>query len=253
MYRNRGNLDLLVAGGIGLLGGAAYAAHAPGVFRVILGVALFFAPGYLWSEALLSQRLPAVERVMISLTMAFILPILGGFLLLALRISLFRPAWVAVLVVFTLLGVVAALIPRLRAGPPDPPDARPGRAARIKVPTTNVLVYGLAAVVALGSVAFSVRSAGDQKSAGYTILGLTKLADSPAKANLDVISHEGNPQLYELQLVERGTVIHTWTFTLSNGQAWDHVIGYTMLYSIKANLYKMPDVTTVYDWTGNGE
>jgi hypothetical protein len=250
MYRSRACLDLLVAGGLALLGGAAYLAHAPGILRVVLGVALFFAPGYLWSEALLSQRLPAVERVMVSLTVAFILPIFGGFLFFGLRIALLRPAWVALLVVLTVLGAAAAAFQRWRAAPPDP---RPVRAARIRVPAVNVFVYGIAAVVALGSVAFSVRSADDQKSAGFTALGLTKLSGNPAKANLDVTNHEGNPQLYQLQLVERGITIQTWTFTLANGQAWDHVIGYTMLYSIRANLYKMPNVSTVYDWTANGE
>lgn len=250
MYRNRANLDLFLAGGIGLLGGVAYAPPVPGIFRVVFGLALFFAPGYLWSEALLSQRLPGVERVMVSLTMAFILPILGGFLFFGLRIPLFRPAWVGMLVVLTLLGVAAAVIARRRAGPPEP---GPRPAAKFRVPATNAFIYGLAAVIGLGTVAFSVRSADDQQSAGYTILGLTQLAGNPAKANLDVANHEGNPQLYELQLLERGSVTKTWTFTLANGQAWDQVIGYTMLYAIKANLYKMPDMSTVYRWTGNGE
>ena len=97
-----------------LAGGAAFAAHLPGAVQVVLGVALFFAPGYLWSEAILSQRLPPTERLLTSAGMSLILPILGGFLFYALHIPLFRVAWVGLLVVLTLLGVVAVAVQRLR-------------------------------------------------------------------------------------------------------------------------------------------
>ena len=72
-------------------GGAAFAAHLPGSVQIVLGVALFFAPGYLWSEAILSQRLTATERLLTTAGLSLILPILGGFLFYALRISLLRP------------------------------------------------------------------------------------------------------------------------------------------------------------------
>src|ERR1700761_645973 len=165
------NLDIFLAGALGLLGGAAYVAHVPGAVQIVLGIALFFAPGYLWSEAILSQRLPGIERAMASAGMSLIFPILGGFLFFGLGIPLFRSAWVGLLVVLTLLGVVAAAVERLRADPrdaaPDPRDARnPGYGAdrgqpapKLKAPAMHAAVYGIAAIVALGSVAYSVKSA----------------------------------------------------------------------------------------------
>src|SRR6202034_4205391 len=78
MYRR--NLDIAIAAIVAILGGLAAAAHLSGAVTIPLGVGLFFAPGYLWSEAILSQRLPAVERFMTSAGLALILPIIGGVL-----------------------------------------------------------------------------------------------------------------------------------------------------------------------------
>ena len=118
MYRNR-NLDIAVAAVIAILGGLAAAKHLPGQVTIPLGVGLFFAPGYLWSEAILTQRLPGLERTLTSLGMALIFPILGGFLFYGLHIPLFRSSWIGLLVVLTLLGVVAVAVQRLREVPVD--------------------------------------------------------------------------------------------------------------------------------------
>jgi uncharacterized membrane protein len=270
MYRR--NLDIFVAGGTGLLGGAAYVAHVPSAVQVILGVALFFAPGYLWSEAILSQRLPGIERAMVTVGMSLIFPILGGFLFYALGIPLFRSAWVGLLVVLTLLGVVAAAIQRLREDPraaaPDPRDARtPGYGAdrgqpppKLKAPAMHAAVYGIAAVVALGSVAYSVKSANDQKQVATTELGMPPPKGDQAKTNLDVINHEGDVELYKLKLYQNKKVIRTWTFTLANGATWQKVIAYPTIKqmqdkgtSLVADLYKLPDTSSVYRMVNNGQ
>jgi uncharacterized membrane protein len=270
MYRR--NLDIFVAGGTGLLGGAAYVAHVPSAVQVILGVALFFAPGYLWSEAILSQRLSGVERAMVTVGMSLIFPILGGFLFYGLGIPLFRSAWVGLLVVLTLLGVVAAAIQRLREDPrdtaPDPRDTRnPGYGAdrgqpppKLKAPAVHVAVYGIAAIVALGSVAYSVRSANDQKQAGFTELYMVQPHGMQPKANLGVINHEGDVELYELKLYRQGKVIQSWPITLANGESWQKVISFPTVTQMQnkgtamvADLYKLPDTTDVYRMVNNGQ
>src|SRR6201995_4633077 len=170
MYRHR-NLDIFIAGGIALLGGAAYEFPAPGPAQVVLGIALFLAPGYLWSEAILNQRLTGLERAMTSGGIAVILPILGGFLFYGLKIPLLRSSWVGLLVVLTLLGIVAVAVQRRRGvppDPPDPPDPRTHAAPRRTEPRAargplNLFVYALAAVIGLGTVAFSVKNAQAQK------------------------------------------------------------------------------------------
>ena len=61
MYRYR-NLDIAIATVVAILGGLAAAKQLPGQVTIPLGLGLFFAPGYLWSEAILTQRLPGIER-----------------------------------------------------------------------------------------------------------------------------------------------------------------------------------------------
>jgi len=280
MYRR--NLDIFVAGGLALLGGAAYEAHVPGPVQVVLGIALFFTPGYLWSEAILSQRLTGVERVLTSGGLSLILPILGGFLFYGLRIPLFRSAWVGLLVVLTLLGVVAVAVQRLRQPPadvrPEPGSASPGPGSRIA--GWQILVYGLAAVIGIGSVAFSVKSADAQKFPGDTILSMTAqppqmTVQAPAnitapsgdstqsnvapnsnatQANLVIENHEGIPEIYTLDLMKNGKLAKSWTnITLANGQTWHTVIAYTTTnYTLQANLYLQPNLSKPIDYVTNG-
>jgi hypothetical protein len=272
MYRNR-NLDIFIAGGLGLLGGAAYVVHVPGPVQVILGIALFFAPGYLWSEAILSQRLSGLERVMTSAGIALILPIIGGFLFYGLRIPLFRSAWVGLLVVLTLAGLVAVAIQRLREDPADPrtaPAAPPAKKSGL--PLVQLLTYAAAAVIALGTVAFSVRSADTQKFPGTTALSMTPVLlnppaanpvptasgekfIAPTQANLVVTNNQGVTEQYELKLLKKKKVVSTYNFTLSEGQTWQRVIAYTVTQSqsIVADLYLLPDTSKPYRYVDNGE
>jgi Protein of unknown function (DUF1616) len=280
MYRR--NLDIFVAGGTGLLGGAAYLAHVPGPVQVILGIALFFAPGYLWSEAILTQRLTGLERAMTSAGMALIFPILGGFLFYGLRIPLFRSAWVGLLVVLTLLGVVAVAIQRLRELPAADPRQDQDRARQApggRLSAVHVVIFGAAAVIALGSVAFSVKSANAQKYPGQGALSMTELPvpgapsttapspgatpnpsptfDDPTQAVLRVANQQPVAEQYKLVLI-KGTgktkkTILSKTLTLSAGQAWQTTIAYTAVkYSLTADLYLLPDTIKVYEFVNNG-
>ena len=183
MYRNR-NLDVAIAAVIAILGGLAAAKNLPGQVTIPLGIGLFFAPGYLWSEAILNQWLPGIERALTSVGMAFIFPILGGFLFYGLHIPLFKSSWIGLLVVLTLLGVVAVAVQRLRGVPADPrqqqsrnqQQGRNQQQSRNQQPprqngmVLNSVVFGLAGLIALGSVAYSVKSAETQKFPAYTAL-----------------------------------------------------------------------------------
>jgi len=272
MYRR--NLDILLAAATALAGGAAFAAHLPGAAQIVLGVALYFAPGYLWSEAILSQRLPPTERLLTSAGLSLILPILGGFLFYALKIPLFRADWVGLLVVLTLLGVVAVAVQRLREPPVDPrqdPNAQRGRqqqqpARNGGLSVLNAFVWGVAGAVALGSVAFSVKNAEAQKYPGQTELGFTPTPAPgpsafakgvkfvvPTQAILSVTNHEGVTEQYELKWLTKGKVTNTWTFTLSNGQKWERTVAYTVNYAEVANLYLLPNTSTPYRHANNGE
>jgi hypothetical protein len=284
MYRK--NLDIAVAAIVAILGGLAAAAKLPGAVTIPLGVGLFFAPGYLWSEAILAQRLTGFERTMTSAGMALIFPILGGFLFYGLHIPLLKSAWIGLLVVLTLLGVVAVAVQRLREAPVDPRELQRQQQQRRNqpprpsggLPVLNACVYGLAAAIGLGTVAFSVKNAEAQKFPGYTILSMTPIvpgaqsyvgtatsSGNPAadeskatQATLLVTNDQGVPEQYKVTLTENKKIT-TYNVTLNNGQTWQTTIPYaqtfkkTQAYKIVADLYMLPDVKTVYRTVNNGQ
>lgn len=282
MYRR--NLDIAIAAIIAILGGLAAAKHLPGQVTIPLGVGLFFAPGYLWSEAILTQRLPGLERTLTTLGMALIFPILGGFLFYGLHIPLFKSSWIGLLVVLTLLGVVAVAVQRLRD---VPVDERQQRRPSQQPPRRNGLVlhsfiFGLAGVIAIGSVAYSVKSAEAEKFPGYTQLWMTPLVDNSAAQNtailsnnptaqaqaandedtlqqnatqghLGVTNHQGVPEQYELKLLVNGKVTGTWPITLNDGQSWQKtIVWHTTNYAMLADLYLLPNTSTPFHYVNNG-
>jgi hypothetical protein len=274
MYRYR-NLDVALAAVIAILGGLAAAKHLPGQIRIPLGIGLFFAPGYLWSEAILSQRLPGVERALTTAGMALIFPIIGGFLFYGLRIPLFESAWIALLVVLTLLGVVAVAITRLREAPADQRQQRRSQQPRQSGSVVmHSFIFGIAAVIGLGSVAYSVKSAETQKFPGFTQLWFAQSepgmqvyqaasatdAANPAanaslatKANLVVTNHEGVPEQYELKLYDKNKLAKTWPITLNDGQTWQKTIAFTENYSMVAKLYLTSNSSKLIDCDDNGQ
>lgn len=282
MYRHR-NLDIVIATIVAILGGLAAAKHLPGQVTIPLGAGLFIAPGYLWSEAILSQRLPGFERAMATAGMALIFPILGGFLFYALHIPLFKSAWVAMLVVLTLLGVVAVAIQRLRETTADQWQQQPRRRQqpRQRGLILNSFVFGLAGLVAIGAIAYSVKSAEAQKVSAYTSLwmgpnvndaadrNVNALAGDPAaqqtaaqaensnqpkatQATIRVINDQGVTEQYRLKFREKGKVTRTWNFTLNNGQQWKQTVPWTTKHSIVADLYMLPDLSKLFRCADNG-
>jgi hypothetical protein len=249
MYRYRSSLDLVAAAGVALLASAAVAAHLPTAVTVILGIGLFFAPGYVWSEVILSHRLPGVERVAVAAGVSLMVPILGGFILYGAGIPLHRPAWVGILAAATIIGVVVAAIARRRAGPQD----RPRRASGRGLPVLHVFVFAAAAVVAIGAIGLSVVSAEAQKYPGYTDLWMTPIKKEPSKASLGVMNEQGGTTRYRLKLMRKGKVIGTWNLTLANGQTWQITIPYTLKNLQVADLYQLPDVSHIYRQADNGE
>ena len=293
MYRNR-NLDIVIATIVAILGGLAAAKHMPGQVTIPLGIGLFFAPGYLWSEAILSHRIPGFERAMFSAGMALIFPILGGFLFYGLHIPLKQTAWIGLLVVLTLLGVVATAIQRLRGASDNQweqeQEQRGGRRPAQRTGggsvALNSFVYGLAAVVAIGAIGYSVKSAETQKFPPYTALSMTPIVDNTAaqntaelsnnlkaqataanaenslqaaatKAHLLVTNHQQAPEQYVLKLLQNGKVTNTWNITLADGQSWQTTIAWSNINAKKpiamlADLYLPPNTSTPLHYTTNG-
>jgi hypothetical protein len=286
MLRNR-NLDIVIAAFVAVLGGLAAAKHLSGQVTIPLGVGLFFAPGYLWSEAILSHELPGFERAMTTAGMAFIFPIIGGFLFYALHIPLFRSSWIGLLVVLTLCGVVAVAIQRLRQVPEDQPQEPQRRQQPQRQSGSVVLhsfVFGLAAVIGIGAVGYSVKSAENQSYPGYTQFSMTpvvnnalakniaELSNNQAAQNLAAVNqndlvgnattahiyvanHQGVAEQYVVQLWRQGKASTKWTITLSEGETWQVTVAYKTPaddYAMLADLFLSPNTTTPYHYVNNG-
>ena len=263
MYRHR-NLDIALAAVIAILGGLAAAKHLPGQIRIPLGIGLFFAPGYLWSEAILSQRLPGIERALTTAGMALIFPILGGFLFYGLRIPLFESAWIALLVVLTLLGVVAVAITAPARGARRPASAAEKPAAAAVGVGSNALLHlrhcrgdrpwlrgvfrqerrdaevsGFHPALVCPDRARHAVVPGRLGEPSRPTRRLTRA--SRRKHTFVVTNHEGVPEQYELKLFKKGKLATTWPITLNDGQTWQMTIAYTLNYSMVAELYLMPN------------
>jgi hypothetical protein len=144
------------------------------------------------------------------------------------------------------------------------------------------VVFGLAGLIAIGSVAYSVKSAEAEKFPGYTMLWMTPVVDNSAaqdiallsnnlaaqaqaameedtlqgkatQAHLGVTNHQGVPEQYELKLLRKGKVTNTWPITLNDGQSWQMTIAWsTNNYAMLADLYLLPNTTTPFHYVDNG-
>ena len=64
------------------------------------------------------------------------------------------------------------------------------------------------------------------------------------------------PELKLLTTKGKVTKVTSWPITLDNGKTWDKKIAYTAFMgapTVTANLYLLPDTTTVYRHANNGE
>lgn len=241
--------DIAIAEAIAILGCVAFFAHLPGPVMLVLGLCLFAAPGYVWSEVFLSRRDRGLERVAVGTGLALMVPVFGGIVLYAAGIPLNRTAWVGVLSVATLVGAAVALITRRRRRD-DPAPRRPARTRRWSA--WHAVAFGAAAVIAAGAVGLAVVSADAQKYSGYTQLWLTPLPGQPSRASLGVDNEQGGATQYRLVLRRKGRVSATWTLTLANGQTWQRTVPYTTSFAMAASLYRLPDLQDPYRAVDNG-
>jgi hypothetical protein len=246
---NRKNLDLVIAGGIAVLGCVAVAVHAPAPLVIALGAGLLAAPGYLWTEVLLKRQGPLFERVLIGTGLALMLPIFGGLGLFAVGVSLHRAAWVGLLAGGTIVGVAVLAILRRNS---ESSEAGPRAKMRIDLPVGHALIYAAAAVFAVASLVIAVISVDNQSQPGYTQLWMAP-AKNEAVASLGVDNQQGSTVAYQLQLLKKGRVSATWNLTLANGQTWQRSIPYTSKYSVAAKLYRLPNLSDPYRTVGNNQ
>ena len=255
---NRDNIDYIAAIAIALFECAAFAAHAPSPVTIILGLALFAAPGYLWSMVILGRKPTTLEGVVVACILAFIVPIFGGLGLYVWGIRLHVAVWIGLFTAATVIGSVALAIQRRAVEPPvervtkAPVADRQAGMKPWRLP--HAIAFCAAALIAATAVALAVFGAQAQKYPGYVQLWLTpQQNDNSQSAALGVTNEQGHTVQYRLVLLEKGRVRSAWNLTLTNGQTWQQTVPYTIAYSMVADLYKLPDVSKPYRTVNNGE
>jgi len=246
----RNHYDIAVAEVIALLGCVAFFVQLPNPVMVVLGLGLFAAPGYVWSEVFLGPRVRGLELVAVATGVALLVPVFGGLGLYAAGIPLHRTAWIGLLSVVTLLGAAVVVITRRRAREPDDPRSR---AARPRWSPRTAVAFGAAVMIAAAAVGLAVASAEAQKYPGYTELWMTPVRTDQNAAILGVTNEQGGATRYRLVLRRKGRVSATWNLSLANGQTWRRTISFTSKYLIDADLYRLPDMSRPFREVGNGD
>jgi hypothetical protein len=246
MRRNHADVALVVA--ISVLGFAAAIVRLPAPVTIVLGIGLFAAPGYVWSEVLLGTRVAGLERVAVATGLALAVPVFGGLALYAAGIPLHRAAWAGLLAGMTVVGAVVLTILRrtIRPGLPS------RQSTRRRLPVQHAVTFGAAVVIAIGAVALARLGAEIQKYPSFTQLWLSPRGSTPLTASLGVRNQQGSTARYRMVLLRKGRVSTTWNLTLIDGHTWQRTILFTDRYSIVADLYRLPDLAHPYRYVTNG-
>jgi uncharacterized membrane protein len=209
---------------------------------------VFLLPGYVFMEMLFPKReLGSVEQFSLTLGFSLALVILGGFVLNCTSWGLTAESWVVLLGCTALSAFVFA---RLR---------RRGKLRIITKPifvrlsVKQVVMFGLALIVAVTAYEYSLVGARQQPTTGFTQLWVlsTNKAD-----DIDILIGVKNEELsameYRLHINMEDCVLDDWiSFELKPGQRWDTAI--TLPSDCKAGpldvkLYNQDIPETPYRW-----
>jgi len=254
----RSQADVAATALVAILTCVAAAAGAPAAVMIVLGIALFAAPGYLLGQLLLGSLAAGLERVAVMTALALAVPVLGGLLLYAVRVPLHRPGWLALLAGVT-LAADTALYARRRAaegtriravpsGPGAPGTSRAGRRASL----WHVAAFAAAILVAGGAVGLAAAGAARQPQPGFTQLWLSPQRQGTRTLSLGVTNDQGRTTSYRLVLQRDGRVIGTWDLTLGEGRTWQRPVPFTGKQALAAGLYRLPDLTHPYRYVSVG-
>jgi hypothetical protein len=276
----RSQADVAATALVAVLACLAAAAGAPAAVTIVLGIALFAAPGYLLGQLLLGSLTAGLERVAVMTALALVVPILGGLLLNVAGVPLHRPGWLGLLAGMTLAADTALFarrraagagradrtatralpatgiqaVPAGSAGPglpaaglTAPGGPRPGR------PTArwHLAVFAVAIVVAAAAVGLAAAGAARQSQPRFTQLWLAQRPGAPT-LSMGVTNDEGTATRYRLVLQRGGQVIGTWNLTLGDGRTWQRQVPYTGKQVVAAGLYRQPDLTHPYRYVSVG-
>jgi uncharacterized membrane protein len=238
---SRRHADLGVAATTGMLACAAAALHAPVAVTVVLGAALFAAPGYLLSELLPGPDRGGLERLAVATGLALSVPVIGGLLLYAAGRPLNRASWLLLLTGVTLAASLLVYLRRRRGRSP-----RPGRGERgWRMPRRTAAAFAAAVILAGCAVGLARQGAAAQHYPGYSQLWADRERDA-ATVRFGVGNHEGRTMRYLLVYVDNGHRTASWNLVLADGQAWHRSRASAGGHAIGVKLFRLPDASRLY-------
>ncbi len=234
--------DVVVTAAVAVLAVDTAVAPSPVWATAVAGLALFVSCGYLLGQVLFGTRISGLERVAVCAGLALAVPVLGGLVLYFAGVPLHRAAWLGLMVGVTLVCDLVLYVRR-----------RAGRAEPFEMPHVtwrgspwHAVAFGVAVLLAAGALAVAEEGVAHQSKPRFTQLWLSPERDDARVGSLGVTNDQGAATQYRLVLLRRGKVSDTWNFTLADGQTWTRSVQLTSKYTIRANLYRLPDLTQPY-------
>ncbi len=271
----RRNLDLVLAISIAILNIvlALLPVHEKIIQLIIALPLVFILPGYMLVEAIFQkhvlekmklpqsifrpgtvQPLNTLEHFTLSIGLSITIDILGGFLLNLLPIGLTTTSWITFFGILTLLLALVIVPQRFRRVQNSQNSTT--RLPRVQLSFGQILLFGLAGIVAIFAIIFSINSATQQPYPGFTQLWLLPpQRESNCVVQLGIQNFEGTDVTYRVTMQVNGVSMATWVpIALAPQQTWnrsipiafDSTTKLTKKAMVEVQLYRMNNPTVVY-------
>lgn len=231
----RKNLDLLFVLGIAMVNviwallSQLFDFTALSFVNIILALPqVFILPGYVLTETLFPRRaLETVQRLVFALALSLAITIVSGFLLNLLPQGLSVLPWAIWLGLFSMLFALVAFLRRHeRVVGPDQTILQPavhiGQVQRPRFSFSATLLFGMAALVIVLSMLYSVIGASQQSHPGFTNVWLLPAqTGNGCTVDIGVRSFEAGPLNYRVVMTTNKARTASWdSITLSTNEQW---------------------------------
>lgn len=193
----RGHRDLRLACLVAVVG-ALVAVLAPWAYVRLLGALplTLFLPGYAIVAAAFGSREPAPpKRLLLSVAVSLMVLALGAFVLNIFPFGLETASWAVLLPLVVIAACRAAAVRRER-----PARERAPRPALPRPATGSLVLFALAALIALGALALSEKPLPAENAKGFTALWMLPTDSSEDAVAIGVDSNQHDPRFYRLRV-----------------------------------------------------